>query len=61
VAEDLGWEYQRSRGDHLIYTKPGERHHLSIPDHRSVAPGTLRTLIKTMGLSVDEFLERAKQ
>jgi predicted RNA binding protein YcfA (HicA-like mRNA interferase family) len=29
---------------------------LSVPDHREVAKGTLRSLIRTAGLTVDEFV-----
>jgi hypothetical protein len=30
---------------------------LSIPDHREVAKGTLRSLIRTAGLTVQEFVK----
>jgi hypothetical protein len=30
---------------------------LSVPDHKEVAKGTLRSLIRASGLSVDEFIE----
>lgn len=39
----------------MILTKPGSIVSLSIPDHREIAPGTLRKLIRLAGLSVDEF------
>lgn len=61
VAEKSGWEYLRTTGDHFHYRKGGNPLNLSIPDHRSIAPGTLRQIIKTMGLSVDEFLELARK
>jgi hypothetical protein len=28
---------------------------LSIPDHRELAPGTLRKLIRLAGMTIDEF------
>nr|WP_250126255.1 type II toxin-antitoxin system HicA family toxin [Chroococcidiopsis sp. CCMEE 29] len=31
---------------------------LSIPNHRELAPGLLRSLIRQAGLAVDEFLEK---
>lgn len=37
-------------------TKDGELITLSIPDHREVAKGTLRSLIRTAGLTVEEFV-----
>jgi hypothetical protein len=41
--------------------KAGEPRILTIPRHREMREGTLRGLIRTMGLTVDEFLERAKK
>jgi hypothetical protein len=32
---------------------------LSVPDHREVARGTLRSLIRSAGLTIEEFLEAA--
>ena len=60
VFERLGWEFQRQTGSHLIMTKPGEILTLSIPNHNPVALGTLRGLIRTAGLTVEEFNEVCK-
>jgi predicted RNA binding protein YcfA (HicA-like mRNA interferase family) len=54
--ERLGWVMRRQRGSHMILTKPGHVASLSIPDHRELAPGTLRKLIRAAGLSVDELI-----
>ncbi len=51
----LGWSVARQRGGHIIMTKPGELVTLSVPNHSTVAKGTLRTLIRSAGLTVDEF------
>lgn len=56
VAESLGWQFDRWSGDHMVFFKPGSTRNLSIPDHRSIAPGTLRQLIRTMEITVGEFL-----
>jgi predicted RNA binding protein YcfA (HicA-like mRNA interferase family) len=55
--ERLGWVFRRQTGSHMILTKPGSIVSLSIPDHRELAPGTLRKLIRLSGLTVDEFLQ----
>ncbi|MGD1018948.1 MAG: type II toxin-antitoxin system HicA family toxin [Verrucomicrobiia bacterium] len=52
-----GWEMARQRGSHMILVKEGHMATLSVPDHREVARGTLRSLIRSSGLSVDEFLK----
>jgi hypothetical protein len=36
--------------------KDGEIATLSIPDHKEVAKGTLRSLIRTAGITVEEFI-----
>ena len=46
-----GWNVARQRGGHIIMTKPGELVTLSVPNHST----TLRTLIRSAGLTVDEF------
>jgi predicted RNA binding protein YcfA (HicA-like mRNA interferase family) len=61
VAVETGWVHLRTTGDHFHYGKTGNPLNLSIPDHRSIAPGTLRQIIKTMGLTPDEFLRLAKK
>jgi len=39
----------------MIYYRQDGRH-LSIPDHKELDRGTLRGLIKSAGLTVEEFL-----
>ncbi|MGH7150231.1 MAG: type II toxin-antitoxin system HicA family toxin [Planctomycetota bacterium] len=55
--ERLGWTFQRQKGSHMILTKPGSIVSLSVPDHRELAPGTLRKLIRLGGLTVEQFAE----
>lgn len=56
VFESLGWSVARQRGSHIILTKEGESATLSVPDQRAVARGTLRSLIRSANLTVDEFI-----
>jgi predicted RNA binding protein YcfA (HicA-like mRNA interferase family) len=44
-------------GSHLVMTKPGGRVNLSVPQHKELSVGTLRTLIGYAGLTVEEFLD----
>jgi predicted RNA binding protein YcfA (HicA-like mRNA interferase family) len=55
--ERNGWTKARQRGSHVIMVKDGSMATLSVPDHKEVAKGTLRSLIRASGLSVDEFIE----
>lgn len=56
IFEVLGWHVARQRGSHIIMVKPGQIVTLSVPNHREIAKGTLRSLIRSAGLSVSEFL-----
>ena len=53
--EKGGWQFARQRGSHMIMVKEGSMATLSVPDHKEVARGTLRSLIRASGLTVDEF------
>jgi predicted RNA binding protein YcfA (HicA-like mRNA interferase family) len=54
--EKLGWQIARQRGSHIIMVREGENVTLYIPDHKEVAKGTLRSLIRAAGITVDEFV-----
>ena len=54
--EKQGWVADRRRGSHIIMVKEGEIATLSVPDHKEVAKGTLRSLIRSAGISVEKFV-----
>lgn len=56
--QKLGWEVRGQVGSHVVMTKAGVRHNLTVPQHSELATGTLRGLIRTAGISVEEFLEQ---
>jgi len=55
-----GWEKARQRGSHIVMVKDGSMATLSVPDHKEVAKGTLRSLIRSAGLTVEEFIALTK-
>ena len=59
LFENLGWEVVRQRGSHIILVKEGQRATLSVPDHK-VGRGTLRSLIRAAGLTVEAFMDGLK-
>lgn len=59
VFERLGWQVARQRGSHVILVMPGHMATLSVPDHKEIAKGTLRSLIRAAGLTVDTFVSEA--
>jgi predicted RNA binding protein YcfA (HicA-like mRNA interferase family) len=56
ALEKVGYAFDHQRGSHMVIrlTQPPHRR-LTVPDHREVAKGTLRAIIRESGLSVDEF------
>ena len=56
VFESLGWSVARKRGSHIVLIKENHRATLSVPDHKEVAKGTLRALIRSSGITVNEFI-----
>ena len=59
VFAKFGWIVVRQRGSHIILVNEGAMVTLSVPDHREVARGTLRSLIRAAGLTVEEFLAQS--
>jgi len=55
--ERPGWHQDRQRGSHVVMLKAGEITSLSIPLHREIAPGTLRSLIRAAGMTVEDFVK----
>ena len=51
-----GWTLVRQRGSHMILTKEVEEATLSVPDHKELGRGLLRSLIRDAGISVEEFI-----
>jgi predicted RNA binding protein YcfA (HicA-like mRNA interferase family) len=51
-----GWEVVGQVGSHLVLSKSSQRANLSIPQHKELSVGTLRSLIRAAGMTVDEFL-----
>lgn len=51
-----GWKMVRQRGSHMILVKNGRMVSLSVPDHKEIARGTLRSLIRCSGLTVEQFV-----
>ena len=55
--QKAGWIKDRQQGSHVILIKAGSQVSLSVPQHRELAPGTLRALIRAAGMSVPQFVD----
>jgi predicted RNA binding protein YcfA (HicA-like mRNA interferase family) len=57
VFEKMGWAFRGQVGSHMVLTKSGVPVNLSVPNHKELATGTLRKLIRAAGVSVEEFIK----
>jgi predicted RNA binding protein YcfA (HicA-like mRNA interferase family) len=55
--DKAGFEYERKAGRHFILYRAISGRILSVPNHNPVKRGTLRTLIRLAGLTVEEFID----
>lgn len=54
----IGYERDRQKGSHIVMRHTAYPYRrIVVPDHREVAKGTLRAIIRQAGLSVEEFIE----
>lgn len=61
VFERDGWRYARQKGDHLIYTEPGNIRPLVIPMYDEVPVFIIKNLLRTAGMSRERYFELLKE
>jgi predicted RNA binding protein YcfA (HicA-like mRNA interferase family) len=52
----LGYEVDHQTGSHIILRHSSQRR-LTVPNHRELAKGTLRALIREAGLTKEQFTD----
>ena len=52
----VGYYVARRRGSHFRLRCPGRRP-VTVPRHRELDRGTLRAILRTVGINVEEFLK----
>jgi len=57
VFQKAGWIAVRQKGSHIILVKKGSIATLSVPNHKTLDRGTLRSLIRKAEMTVDDFLQ----
>jgi len=56
ALQKVGYEKDRQRGSHIVLRRTAPPHRrITVPDHKEVARGTLRAIIRQAGLAVDGF------
>jgi predicted RNA binding protein YcfA (HicA-like mRNA interferase family) len=57
ALKKVGFVVDRQRGSHIILVREEPRTTISVPDHKELDRGTLRSIIRQIGLSIEEFLK----
>ena len=56
ILEKIGYRTDHQTGSHIILRNENPPHRrLTVPDHKEIAKGTLRAVIRQAGLTVGEF------
>ena len=57
VLNKIGFEVYRQRGSHITMVRKSPPSQTTIPNHKELDRGTLRAIIRQVGLTVDQFVE----
>jgi predicted RNA binding protein YcfA (HicA-like mRNA interferase family) len=57
ALEKIGFVVKRQRGSHIILRRDNPPARVVVPDHKNLRIGTLRTILNTAGLTVEELLK----
>ena len=60
VMRKVGYGWDHTEGSHMILFHPSGRR-LSVPRHKELGRGLLRSLIKDAGLSREEFIKLLRE
>ncbi|HXL22816.1 MAG TPA: type II toxin-antitoxin system HicA family toxin [Candidatus Dormibacteraeota bacterium] len=52
----IGFVFQRQSGSHIILRRESPYGRVSVPNHKALRIGTLRTLLNEAGLTVEELI-----
>ena len=55
ILARIGFVFQRQRGSHIILRRESPFARVSVPDHKVLRVGTLRTILREVGLSVEQL------
>lgn len=57
VLTKLGYVFDRQRGSHRIYVRAQPPDTISVPQHREIAKGTMKSILRKLGLQPDDFIK----
>ncbi len=60
IFEKYGCVFQRQKGSHMVFNHPKAKRAVVIPRYREVSVSIIKSNMKTVGMSVEEYLELSK-
>lgn len=57
ALEKIGFHELHQTGSHIIMRRDDPKTTVSVPNHREIRRGTLRAIIRQIGMTVEEFTE----
>ncbi|TET44833.1 type II toxin-antitoxin system HicA family toxin [candidate division TA06 bacterium] len=57
ALQEAGFYFKRQEGSHVILRRDDPFIQVVVPDHKELDRGTLRAIIRQVGLGVDEFVK----
>jgi predicted RNA binding protein YcfA (HicA-like mRNA interferase family) len=57
VLEKVGFYIKRQRGSHIILRRDNPFGQITVPNHKTLDRGTLRSIIRSADLSVEQFIK----
>jgi len=61
VFEKLGWVYDRTKGDHMVFVKKGFIRPVVIPKYKNIPVFIIKNNLRTAKISVEEYLKVLKK
>ena len=62
ILAELGYEIDHQTGSHIILRNTNAPYRrLTVPNHKEIAKGTLRSILRSSGLTVEEFQRLLEQ
>jgi predicted RNA binding protein YcfA (HicA-like mRNA interferase family) len=56
ALEKAGFRFIRQKGSHMVMRRDDPYAQVVVPETQKLPPGTLRTIIRDAGLTVEEFI-----
>jgi len=57
ALEHAGFRFKRQEGSHIVLRRDSPYAQVVVPDHKALDRGTLRSILRFAGLTVEQFAE----